>query len=376
MIKVGITGQSGFIGSHLFSYLGLKDDIVRVPFEDNYFSRPGKLNDFVKRCDVIIHLAAVNRHPDEDELYRLNIELAELLLKSCEDTFSKPHIIFSSSTQEKYDNSYGRSKLDGRKLFEDWAKRNNSKFTGMIIPNVFGPFCKPYYNSVVATFCHQLTHNETPEIKVDKNLDLIYVNDLSMEFYRHIAGVRSENILIYSPTVYFTCTVSSLLSILNNFRDQYLGKSVFPELSDPFKLALFNTFRCYVPKDHYPVPLEEHSDERGSFCEVVRSFSSGQFSISTTRPGITRGNHFHLRKAERFAVTHGKAIIRLRRIGTPEVTEYFLSGETPSFVDIPVWHTHNISNAGDDLLSTLFWVNEHYDPDDPDTFFEQVDDQH
>ena len=151
-----------------------------------------------------------------------------------------------------------------------------------------------------------------------------------------------------------------------------MENGIFPNLEDPFEKALFNTFRCYVPESHYPVKYTKHTDNRGSFVEIARTQTSGQFSYSTTVPGITRGNHFHTRKAERFAVISGKALIQLRKIGTDEVIDYYLDGNEPAYVDMPIWYTHNIKNIGDEELITLFWINEPYNPEDADTYFEDV----
>jgi len=376
IIKVGITGQPGFMGTHLFNYLGLKDDIERVPFEDQFFNDKDKLNNFVSECDVVVHLAAMNRHGDPQVIYDTNIRLVKDLLKACDDTNSKPHIIFSSSTQESRDNLYGKSKRDGRKIIENWAKLNNSKFTALIIPNVFGPFGNPYYNSVIATFSHQLTHNQTPEIHVDGELKLIYINELVDEFYLAInesLPIDNENkVRTYEVPHTSVNKVSEILKTLERFKNDYFKKGIIPKINNKFELALFNTFRCYIDNEHYPFKLTEHSDDRGSFVEIIRTNTSGQFSYSTTKPGITRGNHFHTRKIERFSVIKGKAKIQLRRIGTDEVIEYIVGGDEPSFVDMPVWTTHNITNIGDTELYTLFWINEPYDEDDPDTYFEKV----
>ena len=299
------------------------------------------------------------------------------MISSCERTNSNPHIIFSSSTQELKDNLYGKSKKEGKSLFEQWAKGSDGKFTSLTIPNVFGPFGRPNYNSFIATFCHKLTHDETPEIHVDSEVNLIYVNEL----IEAITAVAKDQIKTsefnsgcYEYVVPHTSTkhVSEILDLLVSFKSNYLEKGVFPSLEDPFEKALFNTFRCFIPQDHYPVLLEKHTDPRGSFVEITRANTSGQFSFSTTVPDITRGNHFHTRKAERFAVISGKALIQLRRIGTNDVIEYHLDGDQPAYVDMPIWYTHNIKNVGDTELVTLFWINEPYNPDDADTYFENV----
>ncbi len=368
-MKVGITGQNGFVGSHLFEYLKLQENISLIEFERAYFDNPKNLQTFVKECDVIVHLAALNRHPDLEKLYKTNVHLVQSLIDACETTQSAPHILISSSTQEEKDNLYGKSKKEGRELLEAWGNKNNASVTGMIIPNVFGPFGKPQYNSVVATFCHQIARNEEPTIKVDGLLKLIYVNDLVREIFHCVKQKKIGKIHIQHS---YELKVSELLEKLNSFRHQYMDNGVFPSLEDSFDLALFNTFRCYIPNDYYPRKFTLHSDNRGSFVEITRANTSGQFSFSTTVPGITRGNHFHTRKAERFAVIKGKAKISLRRMGTEEVVDYFLDGENPAYVDMPIWTTHNITNIGTEELVTLFWINEPYNPEDPDTYFVNV----
>jgi UDP-2-acetamido-2,6-beta-L-arabino-hexul-4-ose reductase len=381
MIKIGITGQAGFVGTHLFNTLGLyPDKFERIPFEDAFFSDEGKLNEFVQRCDVVVHLAAMNRHHDPEIIYQTNIKLVEQLITACETTNSTPHILFSSSTQEERDNLYGKSKKEGRELLEQWADRNSAQFSGLVIPNVFGPFGNPYYNSVIATFCYQLTHGEIPTIEVDGEIKLIYVGELVKEIIERVQehrGTQSLTTVGHCETIYITHTseikVSILLQKLTDYKEDYFEKGVIPNLENPFDRNLFNTFLCYIDHESvYPFKLKVNADERGSFIEIMKLNSGGQISFSTTLPGVTRGNHYHTRKTERFAVLKGKARIELRRIGTNKVLTFDLDGKEPSFVDMPVWFTHNITNTGDEELLTLFWINEHFDANDPDTFFEKV----
>ncbi|MCD4695524.1 MAG: NAD-dependent epimerase/dehydratase family protein, partial [Bacteroidales bacterium] len=395
-LKVGITGQPGFMGTHLFNYLGLQKGIERIPFEDDYFKDKQKLNHFVKSCDAIVHLAAMNRHGDPQVIYDTNITLVNQLISACEATHSRPHILFSSSTQEVRDNLYGKSKKAGREMFEKWADKNDAQFTGLVIPNVFGPFGHPYYNSVVATFCYQLTHNETPKIDVDGVVKLIYVGELVQEIWNEINGTQmtqieqigtdkkirenqsnsrlqrssiNEYIVPYTSEV----KVSQVLGLLKEYKENYFKKGIIPNLDNEFEKNLFNTFLCYIDHEKFfPFKLKINTDERGSFVETIKLQSGGQVSFSTTVPGITRGNHFHTRKAERFAVIKGKARIELRKIGTDKVLTFELDEEQPSFVDMPIWYTHNITNVGDEDLYTIFWINELYDPIDPDTYFEKV----
>ncbi len=377
-MNIGITGQSGFIGTHIYNTLGLySENFKRIAFEDSFFESPSRLENFVSQCDVIIHLAAMNRHNNPQTIYDTNTRLVKQLIEACEKTKSTPHILFSSSTQEERDNLYGKSKRQGRLMFEKWAKDNNAPFSGLIIPNVFGPFGHPYYNSVVATFCHQLTHDEKPRIDVDGTLKLIHVGELANEIIRHIQDVDSQNVKSICNSIALphtaTIKVSELLDKLNHYKINYFEQGIIPDLNNTFDRNLFNTFLCYIDhKTFFPFKLKLNTDNRGSFVETIKLHSGGQISFSTTKPAITRGNHFHTRKAERFAVIKGKARIELRRIGSNDILSFDLDGRQPAFVDMPVWHTHNITNTGTDDLYTIFWINEHYDANDPDTFFENV----
>lgn len=373
MLRIGITGQNGFIGYHLSQTLLLQGaEFELVPFDRAMFDAPDRLANFVAGCDAIVHLAALNRHADQNQIYNTNTALVKALIGALEQTGSKAHVLFSSSTQEERDNPYGRSKKEGRQLFEAWAAASGGKTTGLVIPNVFGPFGHPYYNSVVATFCHQLTHSETPRIDVDGEMKLLYVAELVAEF---LAAIRRPPAVSTIREVAHTavCKVSELLAVLSGYRSTYLEKGAIPDISTTFHRHLFITFLTYINhRKFFPFPLTKNTDARGSFVETVRVGSGGQVSFSTTVPGITRGNHFHTRKAERFAVIRGKARIELRRIGTSEVLTFDLDGAQPAFVDMPVWYTHNITNTGQEDLYTVFWINELFDPADPDTYFVTV----
>lgn len=374
MIKVGITGQSGFVGTHLYNYLSLfKNDFSLIPFEDNYFDTNSLLAEFVSKCDVIIHLAAVNRHYDQEEIYSKNIELVDKLISALSFTKSKASVLFSSSTQENRNNQYGRSKKEGREKLIEWAKNNKNGFIGMVIPNVFGPFGKPFYNSVISTFSYQLINDEISKIEIDADLNLIYVTKLC-EIIRTLILNNTEKIteeFIIPHTI--TIRVSHILEKLKIYKETYIVSGIIPKLETDFDRSLFNTFRSYINyKTFYPFYYKKNEDERGIFVETMKLNIGGQVSYSTTKPGITRGNHFHTRKIERFAVIKGNAKIQLRKYNSNEIIEFILNGNDPSFVDMPVWFTHNITNIGDDDLITFFWINEFYNPEDTDTYFEKV----
>jgi len=378
MLRIGITGQSGFVGSYLFNTLGLQPaKYVRIPFDDAYFRSQGALRKFVGQCDVIVHLAALNRHPDPQVLYETNLELVEKLISAMESERVTPHVLFSSSTQEERENEYGKSKREGRAMLERWAQRNDASFTGMVVPNVFGPFGRPNYNSFIATFAHKLTHGEQPQVIQDASVHLIYVGTLVEHILDKIEAVANRPGSQIERDVVpfdFEKTVTGILRIFESYRDVYLKEGTIPDLKDRNEVNLFNTFRSYIDSEKlFPVKLVQHADLRGIFVETIRLGVGGQVSFSTTKPGVTRGNHFHTRKIERFTVMKGKARIQLRRIGTEEILNFYLDGREPAYVDMPVWYTHNITNIGDDELYTQFWINEWYDPDDGDTFFEPVE---
>ncbi|MGX9984889.1 polysaccharide biosynthesis C-terminal domain-containing protein [Soonwooa purpurea] len=370
--KIGITGQKGFVGSHLYNTLGLfPEEFERIDFQKEYFEDEAKLDEFVSKCDVIVHLAAMNRHESEQFIYETNVALANKLVDSLKRTNSKAHVLISSSTQEERDNLYGKSKREGREAIVNWANENGGKATGLIIPNVFGAFGKPFYNSFIATFCHQLTHGETPTIANDGDVKLIYVQELVMKMIDEIRSEKSQPELVIEPTS--TNKVSEVLALLNDYKTKYFDGGEIPLLNSKFEHNLFNTYRSYIDyKTHYPVKFTQHTDPRGAFVEVIRLGIGGQCSFSTTVPDITRGNHYHTRKIERFAVIKGKALIQLRKIDTDEVLDFYLDGTEPAYVDMPIWYTHNIKNIGTEDLYTIFWIDEPFNPEDADTYFEEV----
>ncbi|CDN32036.1 WbjC [Mucinivorans hirudinis] len=368
MIRVGITGQAGFVGTHLYNHLGLQPEkYERVPFEDSFFDDIAKLRNFVKHCDVIVHLAAMNRHESEQVIYDTNIRLNRDLIAAMEAENVTPHVLFSSSTQEERDNLYGKSKREGREMIEAWATKTGASFSGLVVPNVYGEFSRPNYNTFIATFAHKLINGEQPTVMVDSDVKLIYVGSLCRFIISQFSekGVRKVEV----PHD-FEKKVTEILALFENYKTLYFEQGFIPELKDINEVNLFNTFRSYI--EPRCMKLVQHADPRGVFVETIKLGVGGQVSFSTTVSGITRGNHFHTRKIERFTVIKGKAVIELRKIGTCEVCEFHLDGTEPAYVDMPVWYTHNIKNVGEDELYTQFWINEWYNPADGDTYFETV----
>ena len=372
MIRVGITGSRGFIGYHLYQTIALhKQEFKLIEFDRSFFDNDLSLDKFVSSCDVIVHLAALNRHNEPEFIYETNTLLVKNLVASLKRTSSKAHIIISSSTQEARDNLYGKSKKEGRLMLSKWANQSGGSLSGLVIPNVFGPFGHPKYNSVIATFCHQIARGEKSKIDIDGDLNLIYVGEL----VEKIIDVIRKNDNSHELLIPFTAEakVSDILSLLQYFRKSYQDDGEIPVLVNNFQHKLFNTYRSYMDVESYfPKKFVQHADNRGAFVEIARQGIPGQTSFSTTLPGVIRGNHFHTRKIERFAVIKGKALIQLRRIGTEEVFDFYLDGYEPAYVDMPIWYTHNIKNIGDDILYTIFWINEPFDANDPDTYFEIV----
>jgi len=370
-LKIAITGSDGFIGSHLSNTIKYKhQDIEIISFRKSFFNNTSSLDKVINEIDILIHLAGINRHDDQEYLYNQNIDLSKKIIESIKRTNFSGKLIFASSTQEKINTAYGKAKKQSRDMFNKEAKKLDFIFAGLIIPNVFGPFCKPNYNSFISTFCSNIILNKKNIIKNNNKIPLIYINNVIEIIINNIYNKSplkqaiKEDVLI---------SVSDVKSLIESYYSIYFKKGFIPSFKSKFQLNLFNTFNSFIILDqYYPKELDQKSDSRGIFSEVIRSNMLGQYSYSITNPGEIRGNHFHTRKIERFTVISGNALIELRKIGTTKKISFKLKGESPSYVDMPIWYTHNIKNIGKGPLITLFWINEFYDENDSDTFFEKV----
>ncbi len=341
-------------------------EVKVAPADIETFASETDLSSFASTCDVIVHLAGMNRGDDE-ELYRVNVGLAKSLIEACKKTDSKPHILFASSVHISRDTAYARSKRKCAEIFDEWAKLTGGKFTNVILPNVFGEHGKPFYNSMVATFCFQLAEGEEPKIIEDSRVELVHAQDVAQTFVELIHGSEGNEYRLAGQEMWVHEVIDKLKQLDAEYRNH-----VIPNLKRPMDLNLFNTYRSFLYPKMYPVSADLREDERGVLFEAVKSRQGGQCFISTTKPGVTRGNHYHRRKFERFMVIGGQGVIRIRRLLTDTVDEFPVSGDAPRFVDIPTLHTHNLTNTSRDDLITLFWAHEIFDADQPDTYPEQV----
>lgn len=370
-MKIGITGANGFVAWHLRCYLHtLGDQVDEVRLANrNTFTNVEVLQAFVDGLDFIIHLAGVNRGADE-ELLEGNRQPARQLVDAMNKTLSNAAVMYSSSTHSVEPSSvYGMAKKEVSDIFYSWAKASGNRFINLVIPHVFGEGGKPHYNSGVATICHQLTHGEKPQVNPDGHLELVHVQDLSAKMLDLLKHGYSGDYRVEGKQI----SVPEVVGKLEYFMTTYVENGQLPNLTNSFDRRLFNTLRSYFDNQVRQKNTQLHSDNRGWLVEMVKAGSGGQCFVSSTHPNITRGNHYHRYKVERFFVVQGKAQIRLRKLFTNDVICYDVDGEAPCFIDIPTLHTHNITNVGNSELITLFWADEFYDPQNPDTFYEEVE---
>ncbi|MFA5830733.1 MAG: NAD-dependent epimerase/dehydratase family protein [Candidatus Paceibacterota bacterium] len=366
-MKIVITGAEGFLGTHLRMFLHANaPELEVVSLGRSDFADHKILASALREADAVVHFAGMNRG-DDDEVYGINVGLAKTLVSILEETKIQPHLIFSSSTHIARDTKYGQSKKEAMRIFREWGKKSGAPVTNFIFPNIFGEFAKPDYNSAVATFCHKIARNEKCEVNGEASVVLLYVKDAVKSVYEAIQNPRNEDVAVEGKEI----RIGELYETIARFKGEYFN-NIIPQLSDSFQLNLFNTFRSYLPEGFYPRFLELKTDARGSLFETVKEKTGGQTFFSTTKPGITRGEHYHTRKIERFCVLEGKAEIKIRKLFEKKAESFLVDGAKPCFVDMPTFYTHNITNIGDSPLLTVFWVNEIFDPADSDTFFEKV----
>ncbi|EAQ03075.1 capsular polysaccharide synthesis enzyme CapF [Pseudooceanicola batsensis HTCC2597] len=372
MKRIVVTGARGLLGWHSHARLHAANCAARfrgeaepydiVALDHAAFDDDARLHEAVTGAHGILHFAGVNRAPD-DEVEAANPAIAQRLAATCRAAGSDPHVVYANSTHAASDTPYGRSKRIAGETLDAFAGR----YTDLVLPHIFGEGARPFYNNVTATLIDRILAGETPEVNPEGRVNLLYagaVADLAI-------GAIEEGITGRLQPEPRPITVPDLYARLQAFHDSYTA-NIYPDLSDPFDLALFNSYRAASYPDQWPRPLRLNTDARGTLFEAVKGGGGGQTFLSTTKPGITRGDHFHLGKVERFLVVQGEAVIRIRKVLTDEVWEYRVSGDSPAPVDMPTLHTHSIENVGDSDLLTLFWTHDLFDPANPDTFADKV----
>lgn len=372
MIKIVITGGNGLLGSHArirlhalncaAIFAGRPQPYLVTSLNRYDFQNIRCLNDAVKNADIVLHFAGINRGSN-DEIEKGNPQIANMLIAACRQVDAEPHIVYANSTHYLTNSVYGKSK----RIAHEILSRFTNKYTNLILPHIYGEGAKPNYNNVTATFIECVINGELPEVNSTGRVELSHAGIVAnRSIDAAINGIKGEINLIGKPM-----TVQELLSIIKDFHNNYMI-NVYPHLVDAFSVSLFNTYRNRLYPEQFPRNLKIYTDMRGKLFEAVKGGSAGQTFLSWTEPNVTRGDHFHLNKIERFLVLEGDAIIRMRHVLKNDVWEYKVSGDQPAIIDMPTLYTHSIENIGKKPLLTLFWSNEVFDPNNPDTYADTV----
>lgn len=369
-MKIAVTGASGFIGKNLISRLQRLEEVELVEITRN--TSVDDYSSLLENVDVIYHLAGVNRPKTEEEFTTGNTDLTEQLIRHLGGE-KCPVFVMSSSTQALIDNPYGISKKRAEDLVVEATSQGKLKGVIYRLPGVFGKWSKPNYNSVISTFCHNVAHGKPLEIR-DPNytFPVVYVDDVVEQFLEQMSHDFVENECKFEEIrTVFNVSLGYLAKTISSFPTNR-ETLIAPAVGDTLTKYLYSTYLSYLPEDQFAYPMELKVDNRGDLFEWIKSEAFGQVFISTTKPGITRGNHYHHTKTEKFLVIRGEAVIRFRHIFSDRVIEYPVNGKEPKVVDIPTGYTHNITNVGDTELITLFWANEIFDQNRTDTYFLEV----
>ncbi len=383
-MKILITGAEGFVGKNLVSQLeNIRDgkqknapidsDIELYCFDVN--TDKSLLDGYCKDCDFVFNLAGVNRPETEDEFMKGNFGFASELLNTLKKHGNTCPVMLSSSIQAALDNPYGRSKKAGEDLFFEYSEQTGAKVLVYRFPNVFGKWSRPNYNSAVATFCYNIAHDLPINVR-DREavVNLVYIDDVVDELINALAGKENRTLKYCEVKTVYKVTLGEIVDLLYSFKESRNNLRV-PDCSEgSFAKKLYSTYLSFLPEDGFSYPLKMNVDYRGSFTEILKTVTNGQFSVNISKPHITKGEHWHHSKNEKFLVVSGKGVIRFRKIGEEKIYEYFVSGDKLEVVDIPTGYTHNIENLGDSDMVTFMWCNECFNPDKPDTYFLKVND--
>lgn len=363
-----MTGGQGFLGWHTACRLRAVRSIDAVRLDRSDMSDPQRLRDEIAAADVVIHIAGVNHAESDEAVYDGNVSVATAVAEAVVAGGRPVRVVYANSIQADLDNAYGRGKAQAGVIIQEAVARVGGSMADIILPNLFGEHGLPHYNSFVATFCHAVANGENPTVTGDKEVSLLHAQGAAQSLIEAMAGNGDLQI----RPVGESRRVSEVLDLVMSFHELYARGEV-PPLTAPFLVDLFNTYRSYVFPGIFPLHPQVHADARGELFEAARTHGgTGQSFVSTTRPGQMRGNHYHLRKVERFFVVKGEAEIVLRKLLTDEVVRFRLSGAKPGFVDMPTMWVHNIKNVGDSELVTMFWADQLLDMDNPDQYPERV----
>lgn len=369
-MKILVTGAKGFIGQNLIEKL--KESKNYEIFAYDLSSTSEELDIFTKECDFIFHLAGVNRPKEEKEFLEGNFGFTSTLFEYLKKHNNTCPIMISSSIQASLDNPYGLSKKAGEDLIKEYGKETGARVYIYRFENVFGKWSRPNYNSVIATFSHNIAH-DLPITINDPNVEmqLIYIDDLVNSLISLLKNNKGdEDVLQYVKPVY-KVKLGYIAKLLYSFKESR-KTLVIPKMDDDFVKKLYSSYLSYLPKNDFVYDLKMNVDNRGSFTEFIKTPDRGQVSVNISNPGITKGNHWHHTKTEKFLVVSGHGVIRFRKINSSETIEYFVSADKLQVLDIPPGYTHNIENLGDAPMVTIMWANEKFDKDYPDTIFEEV----
>ncbi|WP_294454597.1 NAD-dependent epimerase/dehydratase family protein [uncultured Allofournierella sp.] len=363
-----ITGAGGFIGKNLVATLKTAGYTDLMLFERD--DTPETLAEYAARAGFVFHLAGINRPKDPSEFYAGNAGLTETLLSLLDKAGNKAPVLVTSSTQAALDNDYGKSKAQAEQAIFAHGKATGAPVYVFRLPGVFGKWCRPNYNSVVATFCHNSANGLPLSVRdPEYRLPLVYIDDVVSSFVGALDGnCTREGDYCVVPVVHET-TLGHLAQTIEGFAKNRETLDVPAQTPGSLEQKLYSTWLSYLPADRFSYPLNMHCDNRGSFTEFLHTPAHGQVSINISKPGIVKGNHWHHSKNEKFLVVKGTGVIRFRALDSTEVIEYHVSGDKLEVVDIPTGYTHNIENVGQDDMVTVMWANEVFDPDHPDTFF-------
>jgi len=368
--KVLITCSKGFVGKNLCAVLRGRDDIELYEFDID--SNPAELYTALQQVDCIIHLAGVNRPENPDEFETGNAGSLKEICSRLQEVGRAPKIILSSSIQAELDNPYGISKRRAEEALQRFAENTGAECVVYRFKNLFGKWCRPNYNSVTATFCHNIANDLPIQISDPSNeIELTHI-DAVLEAFSAELSSSSSGFRFAQPLVSTSITLGELAEKIHFFKKMRTSLHL-PVLDNAFDRALYGTYLSYLDTRDFEYGLEKRSDQRGSLAEFLKSSSMGQIFVSRTKPGITRGDHYHHTKTEKFLVLQGTAVIRFRHIEDDQILEYKVQGEDYRVLDIPPGYTHSIKNVGEDELVTLFWASEIFDPGKPDTYFEAVE---